>query len=95
MIKIPAALLVCFFLAVALAAAADPVSDDMLYDKIRLRLTSDPDVKGGALDVKVNQGVVELNGSVRTEKARTKAEKLTRKIKGVRSVVNNLKISKT
>ena len=93
--RIFAAFFVCLLVTLAVGAAAQPSSDDMLYDKVRLRLTSDPDVKGGALDVKVNQGVVELNGTVRTEKARVKAEKLTRKVKGVRSVVNNLKVSTT
>ncbi|MDE3165399.1 MAG: BON domain-containing protein, partial [Acidobacteriota bacterium] len=56
------------------------------------KLASDPDVKGGALDVKVSQGVVTLAGSVETTKQRTKAEKLTRKVKGVKDVVNQITI---
>jgi hyperosmotically inducible periplasmic protein len=82
---------------VLVAGAADKatISDDEIYDKVRLRLVSDAEVKGSHIDVKVNQGVVELTGTVRQEKARTKAEKLARKVKGVRSVVNQLKVSNT
>jgi osmotically-inducible protein OsmY len=35
---------------------------------------------------------VTLNGTVHDEKAREKAEKLTKKVKGVTSVVNQLKV---
>ena len=27
-------------------------TDDRIYDQVRMRLTDDPDVKGGALDVR-------------------------------------------
>jgi osmotically-inducible protein OsmY len=55
-----------------------------------LKLASDPDVKGGALDVDVNQGVVTLKGNVSTEKQKAKAAKLAKKVKGVKSVVNEI-----
>ena len=85
---------VLFCAAAMIAAAADPaISDDEIYDKVRLRLASDPDVKGGAIEVKVTGGVVELSGTVRTEKARVRAEKVARKVKGVQRVVNDLKVS--
>jgi osmotically-inducible protein OsmY len=91
-----AAVVVLFLGAMTIAGAADKtISDDEIYDKVRLKLISDTVVKGGRIEVKVTNGVVELTGTVREEKARTKAEKLTRKVKGVRSVVNNLKISTT
>jgi osmotically-inducible protein OsmY len=83
--------------AAVVAGAADKatISDDEIYDKVRLKLISDSEVKGGRIDVKVTQGVVELTGSMRQEKARVKAEKLARKVKGVRNVVNQLKVSNT
>jgi len=69
-----------------------PVTDDTITDQVRLKITSDPDVKGGALGVDVKQGVVTLTGAVETPKQRDKAEKLTRKVKGVKSVVNKIEI---
>lgn len=80
---------------VAGAADKTTISDDEIYDKVRLKLINDTQVKGGHIEVNVTQGVVELSGTVRQEKARIKAEKLARKVKGVRAVVNRLKVSTT
>jgi osmotically-inducible protein OsmY len=52
-----------------------------------------PDVKGGAIEVVVHDGVVTLQGKVRTEKGRQKAESLTSKVKGVKKVVNELRVT--
>lgn len=86
-----------FVLAVLAAAclAAPPSDDDRIYDQVRLRLAGDRDVKGGALEVKVEQGVVTLRGKVRELKQKDKAERLTRKIKGVKKVVNELEVETT
>lgn len=65
-------------------------SDDEIYDQVRRKLANDPDVKGGALGVEVKEGVVTLTGAVEKEKAREKAERLTKKVKGVKGVVNQL-----
>jgi osmotically-inducible protein OsmY len=67
-----------------------PSADDTIFDQVRLRLASDPDVKGGAFQVDVKDGVVTLRGKVEKEKYKQKAEKLTKKVKGVKSVVNQL-----
>lgn len=67
-------------------------SDDMLVDQVRLQLTKDPIVNGGALTVDAKNGVVSLRGKVRTERARQKAEKLARRVKGVKSIDNQLKV---
>jgi len=80
------------FQSVAIAAQKPAVTDDTITDQVRLKLTSDPDVKGGALQVDVKQGVVTLAGSVELPKQRDKAERLTRKIKGVKSVVNHIEV---
>jgi len=66
--------------------------DDTIYDQVRLRLASDPDVKGGAFQVDVKDGVVTLRGKVEKEKYRQKAEKIAKKVKGVKSIVNQLTI---
>jgi len=43
--------------------------------------------------VKVTEGVVELSGKVKTEAQKARAEKIAKKVKGVKSVVNKLAIS--
>jgi osmotically-inducible protein OsmY len=78
-----------------LAFAADQKDDDRLYDQVRLRLAGDPEVKGGALEVEVANGVVTLKGIVRTDKAKAKAEKLVMKMKGAKKVDNQLRVSPT
>jgi osmotically-inducible protein OsmY len=83
--------LFALFLSAVLLAA--PISDDEIYDKVRIALANDRDVKGGAIEVHVSQGVVELRGTVRLEKQKEKAEKVAKKVKGVQKVVNNLKIT--
>lgn len=81
------------FLLLLVPAFADQKKDDEIYDSVRLRLAGDPDVKGGALEVVVENGVVTLRGVVRTDKAKAKADKLTMKVKGVSRVVNELRVS--
>ena len=69
-----------------------PVTDDTITDQVRIKLASDPIVKGGALQVEVKQGVVTLSGAVEQDKQKEKAEKIAKKVKGVKQVVNNLEI---
>ena len=85
-------LLVVLSLACSLLAAGPP-TDDEVYDNVRINLANDRDVKGGAIEVVVTKGVVELRGLVKTEKQRVKAEKIAKKVKGVQKVVNNLKMA--
>jgi osmotically-inducible protein OsmY len=94
MFKIALTLIVALFLQAVTLAAKDPqpVTDDTITDQVMLKLTSDPVVKGGALKVDVKQGVVTLSGAVELPKQREKAEKVARKVKGVKSVVNNIEI---
>ena len=84
--------LALFMGAVLQARPQKRVSDDQLYDQVRQRLAADRDVKGGAIEVEVHEGVVTLRGKVRQEKQKTKAERITRKVKGVVKVVNELKV---
>jgi osmotically-inducible protein OsmY len=79
-------------LAVCLAKDPPPVTDDTITDQVMIKLASDPIVKGGALKVEVKQGVVTLSGAVEQDKQKEKAEKIARKVKGVKQVVNNLEI---
>jgi osmotically-inducible protein OsmY len=89
-------LLAIMFMLPALVLAADkPVSDDLIYDLVRQKLAGDSVVKGGALTVDVKAGVVTLSGSVQSDKQKGKAERLAHKVKGVKSVVNQIKVVKT
>ncbi len=80
-------------LSIGLPLFADEKSDNLIYDATRRRLAGDPDVKGGALEVEVKDGVVTLKGIVRTDQAKAKAEKLTLKVKGAKKVINELRVS--
>jgi osmotically-inducible protein OsmY len=75
------------------AAGADNVSDDQLFDNVRIRLANDREVGGERIDVKVENGVVELTGKVTTEKQKERAAKIAKKVKGVKSVVNRIQVS--
>jgi osmotically-inducible protein OsmY len=87
-------LLVSMLVMVALAAggwaAQKHYSDDELYDLVRRKLADDVVVKGGALEVDVKAGVVTLRGKVETEQQKSKAEKIARKVSGVKQVDNQL-----
>jgi hyperosmotically inducible protein len=85
-------------LSVSLAAglfAADktPLTDDMINDKVKLKLAQDLVVKGGALGIDVKNGAVTLSGKVESEKQRQKAEKLAKKVEGVKSVENKIQVA--
>src|ERR1700681_2629305 len=67
-------------------------SDDAIFDTVRQKLASDADVRGAALDVSVKDGVVTIKGRVHTEKGRKKATEISKKVKGVVSVDNQLKL---
>jgi osmotically-inducible protein OsmY len=87
-----------FVIALSLAAAllaADQkhVPDGELIDQVRVHLADDPDVGGVKIDVDAHDGVVTITGKCKTEKQRIKAEKITKKVKGVVSVNNQLVIS--
>lgn len=87
-------LAVLLILPLVASAADKPVSDDLIYDTVIRKLAGDQVVKGGALTVNVKNGVVTLSGNVQLEKQKDKAERLTHKVKGVKSVVNQIKVVK-
>ena len=82
-------LLVCAF-GPALAAGE---KDDIIYDQVRQKLAMDREVGGNAIDVKVDKGHVTLSGSVRSERQKSRAEKIAKKVKGVEEVENQLVIA--
>jgi hyperosmotically inducible protein len=84
-------LLLVFALVVPLLAQGT-TSDDKIYDQVRQKLANDPDVKGAGFKVTVKNGAVTLEGTVHDEHAKDKAEKIVKKVKGVTSVTNQLKL---
>ena len=76
-----------------LSPAAEPVTDDALYDQVRIKIANDRTVGGGNIQVKVTNGVVELTGTVKNEKIKSQAEKITKKVKGVKNVENKLRVA--
>lgn len=92
--KICASLTVLILLAGVCLAADKPVSDDAIYDNVRIKLASDIDVKGGGLKVDVKQGVVTLTGSVETSNQKDKAGHIAKKVKGVKKVNNLIEVKK-
>jgi len=74
------------------ALSQKKVEDGLITDRVRQRLVSDPEIKGYKVEVETKGGVVTLTGTVETERARAKAEKVTRKVSGVKSVVNKLRV---
>ena len=75
-------------------AAKPPVTDDYLVDEIRSKLASDQIVKGGAIEVEVHDGAVVLKGKVEEEKQKDKAEKIAKKVNGVKSVKNDIQLTR-
>jgi osmotically-inducible protein OsmY len=71
-------------------AAAGKVSDDKIYNDVKLKLGLDTQIQGGGFTIDVKDGVVTLEGKVRAEKFKARAERLTKKVKGVVKVVNKL-----
>jgi len=92
--KLCAALLIFFVLAGICLAKPAPLTDDMITDQVRIKLANDYVVKGGALQVDVKQGVVTLGGAVEETKQKERAEKLTKKVRGVKQVINNITLRK-
>jgi hyperosmotically inducible protein len=75
------------------ADGKDPITDDSIIDAVRRKLTNDPIVKGGAFEVESKAGVVTLRGKVEQEKQRERAARITQKVKGVKSVDNQLTVA--
>jgi hyperosmotically inducible protein len=85
-------LLIFIMIAPMLVLAQGTPDDDRIYDAVRRRLADDVDVKGAGFEVIVKQGAVTLQGRVHDEKAREKAARIVKKVKGVVSVDNKLKL---
>ena len=85
-------LLLVFALVLPALSATKQVDDNVLYDNVKRKLANDQVVKGGALEVEVKDGAVTLKGSVEYDNQKARAEKIVKKIAGVKSVANQITV---
>ncbi len=76
----------------ASVASAQAVDDDLLYDRVHRKLNNHPALRIRDLVVDVTDGVVTIDGVIRSDTAKRRATKVA-SIKGVKKVVNNLVVS--
>jgi hyperosmotically inducible protein len=95
MLKLLAISMALILLAAACLAADKPVSDDVIWDQVSIKLTGDPIAKGGVFKVEVHQGVVTLTGPAETQQQKDRAAKLAKKVNGVKQVINNITVAKS
>jgi osmotically-inducible protein OsmY len=84
--------LLIFALVVPVVAATKQVDDNVLYDAVKRKLANDQVVKGGALNVEVKGGAVVITGSVEYDSQKSRAEKIAKKVPGVKSVTNQITV---
>ncbi|RKX60194.1 MAG: transporter [Thermodesulfobacteriota bacterium] len=81
-------------------SATDPrsigreIDDAKITAEIKLKLLQDPITKARKIDVDTVNGVVTLTGLVETEKEIKRAIEIAKSVKGVKEVINNLKVGK-
>jgi osmotically-inducible protein OsmY len=85
-------LLILVLLVPMLVLAQGTPNDDRIYDAVRRKLADDADVRGAGLQVTVKNGAVTLEGRVHDDKSRQKAARIAKKVKGVTTVENKLKL---
>jgi hyperosmotically inducible periplasmic protein len=93
--KLAAGLLLSFLLVGGAAAAESPgkeVSDSWITTKVKGELAKDKQVSSMHIHVKTVEGVVTLTGKAKSQADVDRAAEDTNKIKGVKSVVNNITV---
>lgn len=72
--------------------AGEVITDAAITTEVKTKFLADPDVAGLKIDVDTSNGVVTLNGTVKSKAEMDKAMTMARNSKGVKRVVNNLKM---
>ena len=70
------------------------VDDSVITTKVKSLLAADDFLKSFEISVETYKGTVQLSGFVDSQKAIDKAGEITRSVKGVKSVKNNLSVKK-
>lgn len=68
------------------------IDDSAITASVKAKLGAEQIGTVTRIDVDTNQGVVALNGTVKTPEMRTRAEQIARQVEGVRDVINNLRV---
>jgi hyperosmotically inducible protein len=76
----------------ARADEGSAVKDSWLTTKTKTKLFADGRVKGRAINVETQAGVVTLRGKVESDKEKSAAEAIAKKVDGVKSVHNVLQV---
>lgn len=79
-------------IAPATLAADEPVSDDLLYDRVNRALITDRELGTNQLTVEVSGGAVVVTGWVETEKLQKRVDKVVKKVKGVKALDNRVQV---
>ena len=66
------------------------IDDSVITTKVKSQLASDDFLKSFQIGVESFKGTVQLSGFVNSQKAVDKAVEITRSVKGVKSIKNNL-----
>ena len=77
----------------ATETAGEVVTDAWITTKVKTDLLATKDVPGTTIDVDTKDGVVTLNGTVKSQAEADKAVSVAKGIKGVTSVTSNLKVA--
>jgi len=73
--------------------AGKAVTDGWIKSKIYSQYMTEDTLDDSDLDIDVTKGAVVLNGAVKTDAAKTRAESIAKATDGVKSVKNNLKVN--
>ncbi|MBW2101014.1 MAG: BON domain-containing protein [Deltaproteobacteria bacterium] len=68
------------------------VDDSVITAKIKFRLANDDFLKSFQISVETYKGIVQLSGFVNSQQAVDKASQISRSVKGVKSVKNDLTV---
>ena len=71
-------------------SAGEYVDDSVITTKVKSLLAQDDFLKSFQIGVETYQGTVQLSGFVNSRQAADKADQITKSVKGVKSVKNNL-----
>jgi hyperosmotically inducible protein len=77
----------------ALAKTGEVVDDTWITTKVKSKYVGEDVLRGSDISVETNQNVVTLSGTAPTEAARAAALRMARETKGVKRVVDNLRIA--
>ncbi len=72
------------------SSAGEYVDDSVITTKVKSLLAEDDFLKSFQISVETFKGTVQLSGFVNSQKAVDKAAEITRSVKGVKSVKNDL-----